>query len=127
MLMCTTISQFTYQYLVTYTSLDSTRVDHIHVSHFVPLFREKNIYLSGCPFVQGLGQEQKSWDKLFCPGTSLNRKLKIAFFLVKFLTLRCLLFWLMLFPMCMILYSPIVSRPFPFPSPSPPPRWRRFY
>jgi len=31
--------------------------------------RDKEIFLSRCPFVPGQGQEQKSQDKLLCPGT----------------------------------------------------------
>ena len=36
----------------------------------VPLSWDKNISLSRCPFVPGQGQEQKSRNKLPCPGTS---------------------------------------------------------
>ena len=39
----------------------------------VPLSRDKNISLSRCPFVPGQGQEQKSRDKLLCPGTSRDK------------------------------------------------------
>ena len=35
--------------------------------------RDKNYSLSRCPFVPGEGQEQKSWDKLLCPGTSRDK------------------------------------------------------
>ena len=37
----------------------------------VPLSRDKEIFLSQCPFVPRQGQEQKSQDKLLCPGTKL--------------------------------------------------------
>ena len=36
----------------------------------VPLSQDKKISLSHCPFVPGQGQEQKSWEKLLCPGMS---------------------------------------------------------
>ena len=39
----------------------------------VPLSRDKNISLSRCPFVPGQGQEQKSRDKLLCPGMSRDK------------------------------------------------------
>ena len=39
----------------------------------VPLSRDKKIFLSQCPFVPGEGQEQMSWDKLLCPGTSQDK------------------------------------------------------
>ena len=39
----------------------------------VPLSRDKNISLSRCPFVPGQEQEQKSRDKLLCPGTSRDK------------------------------------------------------
>ena len=38
---------------------------------FVP--GQKTIFLSRCPFVLGQGQEQKSRDKLLCPGTSRDK------------------------------------------------------
>ena len=39
----------------------------------VPLSRDKEIFLSRCPFVPGQGQEQMSRDKPLCPGTSWDK------------------------------------------------------
>ena len=39
----------------------------------VPLSRDKQIFLSRCPFVPGQGQEQMSRDKHLCPGTSRDK------------------------------------------------------
>ena len=36
----------------------------------VPLSQDKKISFSHCSFVPGQGQEQKSWEKLLCPGMS---------------------------------------------------------
>ena len=35
--------------------------------------RDKKKSLSRCPFVPGQGQEQMSWDKTLCPGTSRDK------------------------------------------------------
>ena len=35
--------------------------------------RDKKKILSRCPFVSGQGQEQLSWDKPLCPGTSWDK------------------------------------------------------
>ena len=35
--------------------------------------RDKEIFLSRCPFVPGQGQEQKSQDKGLCPETSRDK------------------------------------------------------
>jgi hypothetical protein len=39
----------------------------------VPLSRDKEIFMSRCPFVPGQGQEQMSGDKLLCPGISWDK------------------------------------------------------
>jgi hypothetical protein len=39
----------------------------------VPLSRDKEIFLSRCPFVPGQGQKQMSRDKPLCPGTSRDK------------------------------------------------------
>ena len=39
----------------------------------VPLSRDKENFLSRCPFVPGQRQEQMSRDKLLCPGTSRDK------------------------------------------------------